>query len=347
LPDVAVVPSEHFNTVLYTGNATADHAVTVGYQPDFVWLKNRTDGHSHRLIDAVRGDNKVFYSNTTDAEEVITSGSDDFNFTSTGFTLPASDASINANNKNYVSWNWKANGSGSSNTDGDITSTVSVNTDAGFSIVAYTGNDVNGETIGHGLSKAPELVIIKAREGSYTSVGWGVIGSVLSSTTALKLNDTAATVSAAGVTTNTLPTATVFTVADNYNHSGSGHIAYCFHSVDGYSKVGSMVSNNSTDGTFVYLGFQPKFVLCKGASFASDWTITDNERELGNPFGQEILFANDSLAETTYSAGGIDFVSNGFKVRSRGDGVHGANSSGATFIFIAFAETPFKYSNAR
>jgi hypothetical protein len=343
LPDVAVTPSEHFNTVLYSGSGSAQSITGVGFAPDFSWFKSRSNSDYHNVYDSVRGGIKYLLTDLTEAEQTAANGF--VSLDSDGFSLDnaGSGGEVNGSGKTYVSWNWKANGSGSSNTDGDITSTVSVNTDAGFSIVAYTGNDVNGETIGHGLSKAPELVIIKAREGSYTSVGWGVIGSVLSSTTALKLNDTAATVSAAGVTTNTLPTATVFTVADNYNHSGSGHIAYCFHSVDGYSKCSSFVGNGSADGVFVYTGFAVKWVLIKRTNSAGQGSpIFDSARNEFNVTNKR-LNSNDSVAEVT-TDGNIDLLSNGFKARNTDGSV---NTSGGTYIYLAFAETPFKYSNAR
>ena len=344
LPDATVTPSEHFNTVLYTGTGNAQSVTGVGFQPDWVWLKRRSGVQNNNVFDAVRGNTKLLATNTTDAEGTVSQWLNSFD--SDGFTVGTA-GNVSANGETNVVWNWKANGSGSSNTDGDITSTVSVNTDAGFSIVSYTGNDVNGETVGHGLSKAPELVIIKARGGSYTSQGWGVIGSVLSSTTALKLDSTAATVSAAGVTTNTLPTATVFTVADNYNHSGSGHIAYCFHSVDGYSKVGSYTGNGNADGTFIYTGFRPAFVMIKQTNASGEsWQIFDSKRDIDN-LQHNRLKPDSSAAEATninVSSENIDSVSNGFKLRGYSNGI---NQSGGSYIYLAFAETPFKNSNAR
>ena len=186
---------------------------------------------------------------------------------------------------------------------------------------------------------------MKAREGSYTSVGWGVIGSVLSSTTALKLDTSAATVSAAGVTNNVLPTATTFSVADNYNHSGSGHIAYCFHSVDGYSKVGSYTGNDSTDGPFVYTGFRPAWVMTKSIGTGNSWWIIDNKRDTYNEADAGSRADDPSADMGTYM--NKDLLSNGFKIRTANGQSNGSNSGNPGYIYIAFAETPFKYSNAR
>ena len=301
-------PELYFQAKNYTGNASTN-AITLdgseNMQPDMVWLKSRSFSQNHELYDSVRGATKRLYPNGTYVEDTNSTGVTAFN--SDGFTLGSSNA-INKSGETFASWNWLAGGSASSNSSGDITSSVSANQTAGFSIVSYTGNDVNGETIGHGLSKAPELVIIKAREGSYTSQGWGVIGSVLSSTTALKLDSTAATVSAAGVTTNTLPTATVFTVADNYNHSGSGHIAYCFHSVDGFSNCTSYIGNNNADGTFVYLGFRPAWILLKNSTDSNtSWVLFDNKRSTVNPVDDSLSPDTGYAEEEDYD---VDFLSN-------------------------------------
>ena len=349
LPAVAVVPSEHFNTVLYTGNATADHAVTVGYQPDFVWLKNRIDGHSHRLIDAVRGDNKVYYSNSTDAEEVITGTGDDFNFTSTGFTLPASDASINANNKNYVAWNWKAGnatlGTGSF-TQGTIASTCSRNVDAGFSIVSYTGTG-SAANVGHGLSVAPEFVVVKKRNSSGTS--WVVLSMHAAASSPedyygkLEQSDSFTDHATIEFWGNTAPTATVFYLGDHTwnNASTDTYIAYCFHSVDGYSKVGSYTGNGSGNGTFIYTGFHVAYVLTKRADASDHWQIFDNKINIDNAAGQ--FFRPHSSAGED-GVNDIDLLSNGFKLRNTNPAM---NASGGTYLYIAFAESPFKHTNAR
>jgi hypothetical protein len=347
LSDPAVVPGENFNTVLYTGNGSTQSITGVGFQPDFVWNKPRSFGGSpvnghNTLYDVIRGATKELYSDLTSGE--ATNGGSLTSFDADGFSV-GSEPRNNASGQTYVGWNWKAdNTSGSTNTDGSITSTVAANPDAGFSIVSYTGNGGNGVSIGHGLSQTPDIVILKARNGSYTSVGWGVVSHLLGSTSALKLNTTDAAISAGGISNNTLPTSTTFTVADNFCDSGADHIAYCFHSVDGFSKFGSYEGNSSTDGTFVYTGFRPAFVMVKKTDGAGvdGWTITDTDRDPINVADQRIQ-ANSSSAE----AGDVDLVdhlSNGFKIRYNGQM---NNQSGTTYIYMAFAEYPFKFTNAR
>ena len=270
LPDVAVVPSENFNTVLYTGNATARNITGVGFQPDFVWVKNRSSGSDdHQLYDAVRTGGKLLKSNTTGAEITTTSGIT--GFVTDGFTSGTSGGT-NANGGSIVSWNWKANGSGSSNTNGDITSTVSANVDAGFSIVTYTGNGSNID-VGHGLSKAPEIVMVKVRN----DVGAWIMNlkNIPSQSAVVDMVGYLNTVSQIdGNNVGQLyfgsqaPTSSVFRVQNVNDVGGNGEtlVAYCFHSVDGYSKIDSYTGNGNADGTFVYTGFKPAFVIIKNAS---------------------------------------------------------------------------------
>ena len=339
LPDVDVVPSEHFNTVLYTGNGTTGQSITgVGFQSDLSWFKARenTTGSSHRLYDAVRGVTHHLRSNTTGAE---TTDTELTSFDADGFTIDDDgNGSINDNNIAYVAWNWKANGSGSSNTAGTINSTVSANVDAGFSIVSYTGDGNNGATFGHGLSSTPEIVFIKNRSSAQNWVAWGggssaLFGRMLLNTTVGNLTSYNATFSSSLVT---MPD-----YDQSWNGNGNEHIAYCFHSVDGYSKVGSYTGNGSTDGTFVYTGFRPAFIMVKSSSATGHWEIHDTTRDVSN-VSVKRLFPNYSSAED--SDGAWDILSNGFKFRT----IHSSiNASGASQIYIAFAETPFKYSNAR
>ena len=347
LPAVAVIPSEHFNTVLYTGNATDDRSITgVGFQPDFVWIKSRSDADFNYVQDSVRGAQKQLITADNSAETSYTNGVK--SFTSDGFTLGTSNWS-NENNQTRVAWNWKANGSGSSNTDGDITSTVSANVNAGFSIVGYTGNGSAGQTIGHGLSKAPEMMWIKNRSDADNWVVYVKTGGVIDETDKLRLDTTMALVDDADAWNDTATTATVFTVdTDNQNNgSGNTHIAYCFHSVEGYSKVGAYTGNGkasgTTGGTFVYTGFRPAWVMVKRSDTADNWIIRDYARSPDNPVNESV-YANESNAEYTGTDLLIDMTSNGFKARAT-DAAH--NASGGTYIYIAFAETPFKYSNAR
>ena len=337
LPAVAVIPSEHFNTVLYTGTGSSNARTGIGFQPDFVWIKDREHTEAHRLFDSVRGVQKNLtsigtHTEWTDANSLTAFGSD-------GFTVGSENAVNGASGHDFVAWNWKAGGSGSANTVGDLDSTVSVNADAGFSIVSYTGDGVNGRTVGHGLGSAPEMIILKTRETYFT---WGVGHDDLTWAKYINLDSTAAADTGGGTFNSVAPTSTLFTVADNYNVDTEGHIGYCFKSVDGYSKVGSYEGNDNADGTFVYTGFSPKFILFKNIERAGqDWGIYDNVRHTTNPLGDR-LFANDTPAESA-NTDNIDFLSNGFKWRDNSY----VNNYTETYIYIAFAETPFKYSNAR
>ncbi len=342
LPDVAVVPSEHFNTVTYSGNATA-RSITTGFQPDWIWIKSRSVDHWHTLTDSVRGITKNLYSNETNAEQTYTNRVTSLN--SDGFSL-GTEANVNQNSQTFVAWNWKANGSGSSNTDGSITSTVSANTDAGFSIVSYTGNGTDGATIGHGLNQAPEIAIIKNREQArnWTVYGYPNNDAFTQDGSVLYLNLTDAMEQS---TTKEISLGssliTVVDSGDDINANNDNHIAYCFHSVDGYSKVGSYTGNGNADGTFVYTGFAVKWVLIKRTNSAGQGApIFDSARNEFNVTDKR-LNSNDSVAEVT-TDGNIDLLSNGFKARNTDGSV---NTSGGEYIYIAFAETPFKYSNGR
>jgi len=357
LPDVDVVPSEHFNVKLYNGNGSNKNVSGIGFQPDFTWIKMRSASMDHMLMDAVRGATKNLYSNGTDAEGSI--GLTSFN--SDGFTTQ-SNVKVSTSGGNYVAWNWKANGSGSSNTNGSITSTVSANVDAGFSIVSYSGatnatvdssnNSGNYWTIGHGLSEAPELIIAKNRGSGGWYVGSDFLGSTpWTSGSHLVLNSTAATANNANMLWgNAAPNSSTFKVGgwDVINRNGNTYIAYCFHSVDGYSKVGKLHGNSADDGTFVYTGFKPKMVMWKNTEASANWFIMDSERNEGGNAGNPIrsyLHPNSSAAENWVGTSGIlDFTSNGFKYRASNNSSYNFDYD---YIFIAFAETPFKYSNAR
>ena len=339
LPDPAVIPSEHFNTVTYTGDGTSGRAITTGFQPDLTWTKERSTVRNHLVINSISGGNKHLKSNTTDLE--YSNSQHIQSYTSTGYTI-GNSLGINTNNQTFVAWNWKANGTGVSNTDGTITSTVSANTDAGFSIVSYTGNATYGATVGHGLSLAPELVITKNRD---VSQNWAVYNAFNGGHYYMYLDDTRAASDYHGMWNDAEPTNTVFELGSHATSNGSGNsmIAYCFHSVDGYSKVGSYTGNGSTDGTFVYTGFRPAYVMVKPTSRTGRWRIKDAARDVDNVMDKR-LAAEDSAAESTGSTEYIDFLSNGFKARtSEGQW----NGNGETNIYIAFAEHPFKHTNAR
>jgi len=345
LPDPDVIPSEHFNTLLYTGNATNGHSITgVGFQPDFTWIKQRGTADYHWLVDAVRGTPNTLFSNVSNAESSPSGGVQSFD--SDGFTV-GTEGGVNDSGGSFVAWNWKGANGTSSNTNGDITSTVSANQDAGFSIVSYTGDGTGyssgGATIGHGLTAKPQMIIVKERSGAS---GWVVYTETTDATDYLQLDGYAATADYHEIWADTEPTSSVFTVggAGNVNTNGDTYIAYCFHSVDGFSKFGTYVGNSSADGTFVYTGFRPAFVMVKSVTNNfREWYMFDNARDPDNSTHQ-YLRANTSSAEGTAGNDNFDFVSNGFKIRVNDTY---CNSSSETYIYMCFAEYPFKYTNAR
>jgi hypothetical protein len=330
-------PSDYFNTKLYTGNASYGHSITgVGFQPDLVWIKRR-DGASadHELYDAVRGTDKRIRSNLTNVE--ATGVNLLHSFDSDGFTLDDHGYINSANN--FASWNWLANGAGSANTDGSISSTVSANTTSGFSIVSYTGTGANA-TVGHGLGVAPKMVIIKNRD---SATNWLVYHASLGNANSLVLNTTGASFSS-GDWQNTTPSSSSIYLSggDAINKSSSNQIAYCFAEKQGYSKFGSYTGNGNADGTFVYTGFKPSWILVKSSSAGSTgWNILDNKRDPENVM-DTILQPNNSNADANDANKYCDFLSNGFKWRASGGETNG---SGTTYIYMAFAEQPLVGDN--
>jgi len=350
LPEPTISPNadtqadDYFNTATYSGNSSTQNITSVGFQPDWVWIKSRSNASNNYVTDVVRGTSKGLQTNISNAEVTNTNVITSFN--SDGFSL-GDDATANVANitgRTYVSWNWKAGGTAVSNTDGSITTSVSANTDAGFSIVAYQGNDASSATVGHGLSQAPEMVIVKNRQEAISNPAWAIYHSSLGATKYIDLSTTSAVDTATSVWNDTAPTSTVVTIgtADSVN-SGSNHIMYCFHSVEGYSKFGSYTGNGSADGTFVYTGFRPAFVMIKMTSGTQRWGMTDSARATNNP-NFNTLYAEDNLQEYTGNLHDRDYLSNGFKLRNT-DTIF--NGSGSTYIYMAFAENPFKYANAR
>ena len=354
LPDSTVKDgSDYFDTVLYSGTGSTQSITgVVGFAPDWVWLKVRNTAGTHVLSDSVRGANKQLFSNLTNAEASATNKLT--GFTSNGFTLGADDGSgtgdANYSGNTYAAWNWKANGTAVSNTDGTIgTSTVSANPTAGFSIVTYTGTGSNA-TVGHGLGVAPAMVIIKRRDNGSGGTNWRVYhqrinGGVNPAQYYLSLNSTAAQAGLSAMFNDTPPTSTVFNIGTHVSVNGSGgtYVAYCFADVEGYSKFGSYTGNGSTDGPFVYTGFRPAFLLLKNSNTTNGWGMFDVKRDTYNIVNQ-YLEPNASNAEAAYINWQFDFLSNGFKLRSY---PAETNGSGNTIIYMAFAENPFKNSNAR
>ena len=326
-------PTDYFNTKLYTGNGSGQSITGVGFSPEFLWLKERTSTSYHRLSDIIRGTNKQLSSNVSDAEETISTVVSSYD--SDGFTVGADNGS-NESGQTYVSWNWLAGGTASSNSDGSITSSVSANTTAGFSIVSYTGTGSNA-TVGHGLSSAPSMIIFKARGTG----NWLVYHQGIGNTHGIFLNTTSAKDDDATYFQDTNPTSSLFSIGTStLVNDTNPYIAYCFAEKKGYSKFGSYTGNGDADGTFVYTGFKPAFFICKRYNDSGyDWLMYDNKRQVSFNVIDDFLKPNLNDAETTGNANqSLDFLSNGVKFRGNGAS---SNGSGASYIFMAFAESPF------
>ena len=325
--------TEYFNTKLYTGNGSTQSITGVGFQPDWVWTKERSGVCDHHIFDVLRG--ATYKINSASTESSSADANTLTSFDSDGFSV-GTNACQNNNTDTYVSWNWKANGSGSSNTDGSITSTVSASTTSGFSIVTYTGTGANA-TIGHGLGVTPSAVFYK----SLSTGNWFVYHKSIPATKHIVLNSTNAEATSSTIFNDTAPTSSLLTIG-NYseiNGSGNSHIAYCFAEKKGFSKFMSWSGSGSTDGTFLYTGFKPAFFMYKVTSGAGSWGMLDNKRDTFNPV-DNTLYAHDSSAEA--SDHDVDFCSNGLKIRSAGGDI---NASGSSYIGMAFAEAPLVSSN--
>jgi hypothetical protein len=321
--------SSYFNTVLYTGNGSARSITGVGFKPDWVWVKPRSAVNDHALADVIRGVTKTLATNSTASEGTNVNAFTAFN--TDGFSL-GTGTDVNSNTVTYASWNWLANGTGVSNTSGSITSTVSANTTSGFSIVSYTGNLTAGATVGHGLGVAPSMIIIKNRN---SATEWLTYHKSLGNGKYLALQSTSAQVGSVTIWGTSSSTFTLAQAYSDYNGSGNSHVAYCFAEIKGYSKFGSYSGNGSTDGTFVFTGFSPAFVMFKRTDSTSSWGMFDNKREPFN-LNDTRLLANTTGADDTSTDNGIDFLSNGFKWRT----ASGWNAS-ASYIYMAFASSPF------
>jgi hypothetical protein len=338
-----VDPGEHFKCVLYTGDNAASHAITgVGFQPDLVWLKQRTGTTSNNLTDSVRGIGYTLFSDDTTGDNTNTNRLQSFD--RNGFTVGGNGA-VNQSGSPFVAWCWKAGGAAVANTDGSINSSVSVNQTAGFSIVSYTGTGSVG-TVGHGLGKRPKVVIVKRRDAS---TNWPIFFDGISNNTndLLQLNITNATATAGNFFNGGDTTTTTFPLGTGdgqTNASGSGHIAYCWAEIPGYSKFSFYQGTGQSDGPFVYCGFKPAWVMIKSSSNGgTNWRIWDSSRGPTNPTNLDLL-ANTTHIENAHGSDEIDLLSNGFKIRSTGSW---HNSSGGTYVFMAFAESPFQTANAK
>ena len=323
-------PTIYFNTVTYTGNGGSQSVQGVGFQPDLVWLKSRSLEQSHFWSDVIRGAGQVLISNNADAEQNFSANFTAFS--SDGYTLANGTNGFNASSETYVSWNWLAGGSASSNSDGRVTSNVSANTTAGFSICSFTQASSGSFTFGHGLGVAPDMVIGKSRGNTSN---WQVFHTFLGTGKFIQLNSTQAqqTVSNFWGTIDT----SIVTVGSNQLEASQPSVYYCFTGKKGYSKFGGYTGNGNADGTFTYLGFKPSFVMVRDPGNAENWLMYDNKRP-GYNLNNNHLFANTSDAETASTANTMDLLSNGFKIRSSNNGL---NRSGTSFFYMAFAEAPF------
>ena len=328
----------HFKPKIWNGNSSTQAITGIGFQPDFVWLKQRSGTQRNQLIDAVRGTNVILKSDGTDASGPDTDILNSFD--SDGFTLGYQDQS-NDTGATYIGWSWKAGGGqGSANTDGTINTTyTSANTTAGISIIQYSGNGSAGATIGHGLGVAPDFVMIKRMD---TTSNWIVGTSATGFTKFLYLNTTDVETTNSGTFNNTAPSSSVITLGswNDVNNSSGTYICYAFANKPGFSQAGLYEGNGSADGPFVYTGFKPSFIMIKPKGLARNWTNWDNARDIFNPHWNYI-YPNLSQGGTNIAQGSsgtyaIDFVSNGFKVRNTDDKFNGSSQG---MIYLAFGQT--------
>jgi hypothetical protein len=337
-------PSAHFKCQLYTGTGSS-RSVTFNdtdteMAPDKVWIKAR-DANSHGNFDVLRGVNESFKTEGEDKETTRTDALSAFD--SNGFSFNGGHVTVNENTNTYVAWCWKGNGSGSANTTGSINTTAtSANATAGFSLSTYTGNSTSGATIGHGLGAVPHFIIVKNRAADLSWQIYHAANTAAPETDYLVLDTTAATADDADRWNDTAPTSSVFSLGngDQVNDNAVGFVAYCWTSVQGFSKFGSYVGNANVDGNFVHLGFKPALVIVKKASATDNWFMFDNKREGYNRIN-DALRPNLSNAELDLSGVGMDLLSNGFKLTSSDDDLNDSN----TFIYMAWAEAPFVNSN--
>jgi hypothetical protein len=349
-------PTKQFNAFTYTGTGSSNALTGVGFQPDLVWFKKRnsSSNSNNRMVDSSRGVTKSVTANSTAVEQNDTNGLTAFG--SDGFTVGA-DENYNQSSHTYVAWCWKANsGVTSSNTDGSITSTVQANTNAGFSIVTYTGGygswgSSYRSTFGHGLTKAPEFMIFKERDNTdmwtvfHHSVGDGGGSNPASNNLRLDTNEALYTNQSYKSFGGVMPTSTLVTVEGNTTNSSSNtHVAYIWHSVEGFSKFGGFTANGSdNDGApFIYTGFRPRLLVIKGISATNNWAVFDTARETANPIDQNLHW-DTSDAEVTEDYRDLDILSNGFKLRSNNGLLN--HPSGDKYVYMAWGDVPFKYNN--
>jgi hypothetical protein len=346
----STLANKNMDVTLYTGAGNTSTSITnaAGFQPDFVWTKARSIGYSNYLYDSVRGTGTgaSLVSNGTGAEGADASNANLSSFNSNGWTIgtTAGTNALNASGQTFVAWQWRANGAAVTNTAGSISSQVSANTSAGFSVVTYTGTGANA-TVGHGLGVAPSFIISKNRSSGSTD--WPTYHISTGNNGGCTLNETAAKATTAIWWNNTTPSSSVVTLGNGSQTNGSTslQVLYCFAQIAGYSAFGSYTGNGSADGPFVFTGFRPRYIMWKRSDSTGDWIIFDTARDTFN-YADKQLLANTSGAEAVTGGGFVreDFLSNGFKIRSTDSYI---NANGGTYIYAAFAESPFKYANAR
>ena len=341
-------PADYFNTVLYTGDGSSNRGITgVGFSPDFLWIKDRVAANNHVLVDKVRGVDKLLFSNSTVAE--VAGATQIASLDSDGFTLGTSTTYVNENGSSntYVAWNWKAGGSTqTTDASGDITSLTSVSTEAGFSIAAFNSGSTDNQTISHGLGKIPKWIIARPRDNSGSWLVYHADQAANPSLGHLQLEGANAFNDDDRIWNDTMPTSSVFTVGNvTYNFGDNKEcIAYLWSEIEGFSRFGGFSGNGDADGQFVYTGFRPAWIMIKRTdnSSGANWAMFDNKRDVSNVV-DHTLIANDTLVEDT-STVRLDMLSNGFKARQNGTTI---NTDNGTYVYMAFAEQPFKYANAR
>ena len=344
-PDPTIkLPNKHFAAFTYTGTGSSGDVVNitnsnVDFTPDWVWVKTRNVTNDHILSDAVRGGNKYLVSSEAYAEQTNTQKIRAF--IQNGFESGTDGDTNWSGGRPFVAWNWNAGGSTVSNSDGSRTSSVRANPTAGFSIVTYTGNGSSGATVGHGLGVAPQVIFVKTRT---TGDHWAVYHHKLGNTKIVYLNLTNSPATSSGYWNNTTPSSSVFTLGNDNktNKSGDNYVAYCFNDVESFSKFGEYSGNNANDGTYVHLNFRPAFLMVKRTDSTRDWIIYDSARSTTNTI-DDFLEANYASAEQTSSSRSVDFLSNGFKFRNNSGDMNGSG----TYLYFAWAESPFKNANAR
>ena len=350
LPDSSIVkPQKHFDVLTWTGNGSTGQNITgLNFKPDLLWIKKRNASESWGAYDSIRGVNKRFYLNESHAEQSETTMSA---FNKDGFRVEGSGGgATNDNNDTYVGFCWKAGGASVSNTDGSVTTTVSANPEAGFSIVDYNGGG-NGSTMGHGLGAVPHWILIKKRDSDSPggARSWAVFHRSLPTDRPLRLDDNTSQLTEANFFREDLMSTTVFGVNGDYDtgYSGDDYVAYCWTEIPGYSKFGRFTGNGNSDGVFIYLGFRARWFMWKRADSSTGWGIIDTARDIHNDANEKQLGPDDADADGSYAV--LDINSNGIKMRNS---YSDTNASGGNFVYFAFAEqpnaTPFDtFPNAR